>query len=211
MIDLRLIGFTGKARSGKDTAAKYLTDQGWLRLPFAEPVYTALTTIDPVVPFLENRRVQMVPLSYVVAAVGWEEAKKIPEVRQYLQRVGTEAGRDLHGPDCWVTINKRHRQAAIREGNKVVVTDVRFDNEAASILRDGGIVIEVVGPDRTNADVPEHRSEAGVSAGLVDFRIFNTGSIEDLHKNVQKCLDAAVSGSPWFIPSGVIEFGEKPQ
>lgn len=209
MKDLRLVGFTGKARSGKDTAAKYLIDQGWLRLPFAEPVYTALAAINPVVPFTDNGLLLIAPLSHVVAKIGWEEAKKIPEVRQYLQRVGTEAGRDLHGPDCWVKINERRRDLAISEGGKVAVTDVRFDNEAASIVKDTGIVIEIIGPDRTNANVPEHRSEAGISEGFIDFRVFNTGTIEDLHKNVQKCLDAA-SGIPWSVPFGVTEFGEKP-
>jgi len=81
-------------------------------------------------------------------------------VRQYLQRKGTEEGRDVHGEGWWV----RHADAFIRYYatfgfSRFVLTDVRFPNEAAYVKRNGGLMVRLLGGAIDN---PEdlHRSDS---------------------------------------------------
>lgn len=160
-----LIGLSGYAKSGKDTAAQALTAIGWQRLAFADAVRESLLAIDPVVEH-EHARV-----SELVNDIGWDDSKKIGEVRQLLQRTGTEAGRNIHGPDCWIDIVAKQLI-----GQPTVITDCRFANEFALIRQRGGIVVQVVRPGV--GPVNEHVSE---QLPEPDLRIVNNGTIEDLH------------------------------
>jgi hypothetical protein len=128
----------------------------------------------------------------LVDAVGWDEAKKVPEVRQLLQRNGTEAGRKIFGESFWID----QAFASAGDAKKVIVTDVRFDNEAEAVRDRGGVVIAVqragVGP------VNDHASDRGIRADLVDAYIFNllpAGSqgtpqtLAQLHKDVRSVVE----------------------
>jgi hypothetical protein len=67
--------------------------------------------------------------------------------------------------------------------NRVVITDVRFDNEALWIRKQGGWVIELI-RDKAAA-VNDHVSEAGLNPRHVDFHIVNDfKSAEALEKHV---------------------------
>lgn len=172
-----IIGLTGYARSGKDEAAKALN---WTRVAFADAVRDALLALDPIVDCINTEYCddRLVRLSSEVNR-GWTSAKKDPEVRRLLQRLGTEAGRNIHGADCWIKI--AHRKVEAAPGN-VVITDVRFANEADAIRSWGGKVIRIerrgVGPCNI------HSSEE--LALDVDAVIENDGTIEDLHNKVRE-------------------------
>ena len=64
--------------------------------------------------------------------------------RMILQKMGTEAGRDVFHEDFWVhALEKR-----IQNEKNVVITDVRFPNEVKFIRDSGGFIVRVVrGPD----------------------------------------------------------------
>lgn len=178
-----LIGLTGFARCGKDTAAQALADDWWTRVALADWVREAALAIDPLVHanghpggtfFMPYR------MSYLRHWHTWETAKdENPDVRRLLQRVGTEAGRNIHGDDCWLKLAKRKIDAA---DGPVVVTDVRFPNEAAAIREWGGKVVRItrtgVGP------VNGHSSEA--QDFDADIGIDNIGTIEDLHRAIRQ-------------------------
>ena len=169
----QIVGLTGHARCGKDTAANTLVARMWTRVAFADALRDVLIALNPVVwePDVSLREAMRDTRS-------WDALKKDPSVRQLLQRMGTEAGRNIHGDDCWIRIAKRKVDAA--PGN-VVITDVRFSNEAEAIRAWGGKVIRIerpgVGP------VNGHSSES------LDFEpdavIENSGTIEDLHDQVR--------------------------
>lgn len=167
---VKWIGLTGHKEAGKDTAAQCLIDQGYVRIAFADPLRKMALAIDPLI----GHTFPHLRLAEMVNEIGWDQAKRHVEVRRFLQRLGTEAGRAVLGPDVWV-------EAADREAGhheRVVFTDVRFDNEASYIRRNGGIVVEIVRPGKIGDG---HESEKGISRYLIDERIVNSGSIARLH------------------------------
>lgn len=89
-------------------------------------------------------------------------------VREYLQRYGTEAHREVFGFDFWV------EQVPLEHDRRiVVVTDVRFENEARAVRRAGGYVVQVVGPLWVEAAEDAHASEKPLTLDLIDDAIAN--------------------------------------
>lgn len=194
-----IVGFTGYATSGKDTAALALIHNGYERRAFADPLRNCLLTLDPIVSafpdeaILKQQRadgvtemtpgygVQYLRLSQAVDAVGWDEAKKLGEIRRLLQVFGTEVVRDNFGRDAWVNILRD----SMRPGIDYVITDVRFPNEVEMIYRAGGIVVRIdrpgVGP--VNAHVSDD-----IAYLYVDFIIDNDGTVEELHQRVRDLI-----------------------
>lgn len=168
----QIIALCGFAGSGKDTAAGGLVEAGWTRVAFADAVRDSLLAVNPKLGDGDCGPDWM--LRDAVKDFGWDECKgSMAAVRELLQRMGTEAGRKIHGDDCWIRIAKRKIDAA--PGN-VVITDCRFKNEADAVRSWGGKVIRIdrpgVGP------VNGHASEK------LEFEpdqvILNDGTIEDL-------------------------------
>lgn len=179
-----LIGLAGYAGAGKDTVAGFLAEAGYQAVAFADPVYEGVLALDPLVPV--NGQVWRV--SDIVDEFGWDRAKRsYPEVRRLLQRYGTEAGRGVHGENCWV-------DAAMRRvgqlGDRVVLTDVRFANEADAVLAAGGQVWRVNrhGVGAANEHVSEHALDGwhGFS-----WHVWNNGSLAELRACVLATLGVA--------------------
>jgi len=175
-----LIGLSGWARSGKDTAAEALTADGWDRLAFADTLRSFLLALDPLIPIttldLHGEHIEHRRISEAIAALGWDTAKEaIPEVRELLQRCGTEAGRKVLGSNTWVdaTLGK------MRPGVPTVITDVRFVNEADSIRLQGGVVLRVTRPGIEAAN--DHESEHALDDYVFDWHLINDGTVDDLH------------------------------
>lgn len=174
-----LIGLSGYAQSGKDSAAAALVGDGWERRAFADTLRAFLYALNPMVLPSGTR------LRSFVNAYGWETAKTTcPEVRELLQRCGTEAGRQVIGENVWV-------DATLRDlgDTPVVVTDVRFRNEADAIRARGGIVVRVVrpgvGPLRMS-DGSVHPSETALDGCPFEHLLHNDGTLDDLHCEVRK-------------------------
>lgn len=165
-----IIGLAGYAQSGKDTVAETLVrERGYVRVAFADALREGVYTLNPWV-FLEANNVR---LQWLVDAVGWDEAKKDPEVRRLLQVFGTEVGRNLLGQNIWV--EAAMRKAA--EHEKVVFTDVRFPNEVQAISNAAGHLYRVVRPgiDAVN----RHVSETAIDDYLFPI-IKNNGTLDEL-------------------------------
>ena len=130
---MKLIGITGLAGSGKDTAALYLTSRcGFTRMAFADPVKEAaraifgLTAEETWNPEYKNK---VIPY--------WDMTP-----RQMFQRLGDEAAQGTFGPQVWV---KRLWMAfdMIRDTDDVVISDVRYELEALMVRQEGGVLIEI--------------------------------------------------------------------
>lgn len=167
-----LIGLSGYARTGKDTAAEFLVERGVTRASFADVLREFAYQVNPVVlghlPGGKGR------LRYLVDTIGWEASKEYAEVRELLQRIGTDAGRNVLGNDVWVNA----AFARIVPGTPVVFADVRFVNEAVAIRRRGGVVLRVermgYGP------VNDHPSETALDNFPFDAYVRNTAGLDYL-------------------------------
>lgn len=185
---MRIVGFTGKSGAGKDTAAQCLIDKGWKKVSFADPIKEMLIALDPTV---LNDDGDYWSLSCIISESSFEHAKNsVPEVRRLLQVLGTECGRDIigkHLPNPWLEIAKAKIYEHFDNGYNVVVTDVRFDDEAAMISGLDGIVVHIIG---VGCGSNEHSSESGVSDALVRATVFNQNSINVLHQRVLSVVNA---------------------
>ena len=170
-----LIGLCGPAGAGKNTVAEFLTDSGGrtpLQMAFADPLYECISTITGLpVARLKGRDVK----ETVIPWLG-----KSP--RQMLQTLGTEWGRGTIHPEIWIRITMERAKPELAAGRVVVITDVRFDNEAQAVIDAGGEVWRVVrrGWRCLADDAAAHQSEAGVSDHLIARTIDNSGSLDDL-------------------------------
>jgi hypothetical protein len=167
-----LIGVCGAAGSGKDTVADIL---GFERVAFADPLYEMVSIVTGLTPDeMRDRETKE-------ATIDWLGHSP----RQLLQTLGTEWGRDTISQTIWVDAAMRRVRRLLDEGRDVVVTDVRFDNEAAAIKAAGGQVWQIVrGEGCVRGVSMRHASEAGVAATLVDRVIGNWSTIEKLRQTV---------------------------
>lgn len=169
-----IIGLTGAARSGKDTAAEHLVEtMGFERIAFADALR------------------DMVMAGFGLLPEDMQGDKKEEEIdwlgaspRRILQTLGTEWGRAHLGPDLWVKLAWR-RMAEMHEcGQRLFVfTDVRFDNEAQAIVNSGGTLLRLVRPGAPG--VRAHASEAGVDDSYVSAVVVNDSTIANLHNRVR--------------------------
>lgn len=183
-----LVGLTGYAGSGKDAAAAGLTASGWKRISFAEPLRQMLLMLNPVIDVVEWKAIR---LQDVVENQGWDGAKKLSEVRRLLQVMGTEVGREMIDDDLWTKLAKKSWDDYFAFGYDVVVTDVRFKNEADAIRFNGGKIIRIHRDGVKPAN--NHVSDTNVDLLTVDHEIVNNGTVEDLQKTLKTLLKLPVS------------------
>jgi hypothetical protein len=172
-----LIGISGKAGVGKDTLGKFLCDEyHCLHYYFAKPlkegakIMFALTDKQ-----IANKEVPVEP---------WGISP-----RKIWQLLGTEVGRGID-PAIWIKNAEMFVESV--PGRTVVITDVRFDNEAIFIRNRGGIVINIV---RNKDDIIEnrHSSEGGLRPDNIDLTIHNNGSIEDMCNEVTYMIQKEIA------------------
>ena len=164
-----LIGITGRAGAGKDTAASIIKQ-------FLYSDYSLYTLAGPL-------------KAGCSLLFGWTmdqlEDREFKEAidpkwgfspRRAMQLLGTEYGRTLR-EDLWVHMAQVQLDSPLTTG--LIVTDVRFENEAEFIRKNGGTVVHISRPGATIAE-NTHASEAGVKFADGDVRIDNSGSFDDL-------------------------------
>lgn len=204
---MQIIGLSGYARSGKDTAAEVLVEQfGFTRVAFADKLREVLYELNPIVDFLgrevavedgyiDNEILNAAPVTGgihpigvkdVINRFGWDgykETKWSKEIRRLLQRLGTEAGRQTLWDSIWVDA----ALTGLPEDAKVVVTDCRFVNEAQAIKDRAGIVVRVeragVGPANN------HPSETSLDDWDFDYTLPNVHDLETFKINVEVLHD----------------------
>ncbi|MCD2462429.1 hypothetical protein MBT42_02500 [Streptomyces sp. MBT42] len=187
MSDQLIIGLSGYARSGKNEAAEALVQYGWRQAAFADKLREFLYALDPLIP--GHYGAGNLRLRKLVDSTGWDYAKvTYPEVRALLQRAGTEAGRKVLGANVWVDALFRE----LADAPALVITDVRFPDEARAVADRGGVMIRVerpgVGPAKDKVG-RVHESETALDGWDFDHVLVNDGSVRDLHLKLYGVAD----------------------
>lgn len=177
-----IIGLHGKKYSGKDTAALGLVEFGYTTIAFADELRAALYDLDPIVTIDNHGRFYR--WREVWDTEGYDVLKTLPEARRMMQVFGTEVIR-ARDEGFWVQrVREKIEPAGVTA--RWVITDIRFDNEARMIRKLGGEVIEIVrdttGYDKHGAD---HVSEAGITRSLIDYTVYNNGTVAELHAQIR--------------------------
>ena len=181
-----IIGLTGYARTGKDTAAEFLIKEGFERRAFADKLRESLYNLNPIIALEEvddqsNAGTVFVRAQEIVNRLGWDVAKvEYLEIRELLQRFGTEVGRELYGTNFWVDVVMN----SLDPTQDYVITDVRFPNEADAVRAAGGTVVRIVRPGVEA--VNGHASDTSVDLIEPDHIIVNDGSMRKFKKSVLK-------------------------
>ena len=170
-----IVGLAGKMGAGKDFVADVLVKEyGFHRVAFADQIKAVLEEIDPLVEGHD------VPLTYLTEWYGgWDEVKKYQGVRTLLQRTGV-AMRRLD-PDVWVKAAFEH----VDPLDRVVVTDVRFENEVRIIQGLRGTVYRVTGRGGSTTSTGSHVSETALD-NLKLPEIDNSGTIDNIRQWAEK-------------------------
>lgn len=209
-----IIGLGGKLRSGKDTVADYLVEHhGFLKLGMSDDsLHQFVLRQNPWVeiqkPFLKfwTRRTYA-RYRDVVAAQGYVEAKKNPDLRRLLQLTGTEAGRDVVGEDIWTGVIRRK---ALATTQPVVITGIRYPNELEMLRELEATPVwvsrpespskaldprsKVSGPRRGRKAVhvaPEasqHSSEVSLSEHYFDIALENDSDLAHLYRETDRLV-----------------------
>lgn len=206
-----LVGVGGYKTSGKDAFASVLErKQGFTRLGMSDPLLAWTHAENPWVaihdpgagsvghPFYEvieagvphdfspSRSIMFVRAVDLLAVVSYEEAKKIPDYRDYLMKIGTEAGRQIIGENVWVDVAKRSIGSERRRGKPVVITGIRYENELRMIRDLGGVSVWVDRPvvtafhEASQAAAEKHSSEVSLTAADFDHVVVNGEGLREL-------------------------------
>ncbi len=204
-----IVGFAGKAASGKTTAAKFLLEQDALNI---EVVPMATVLREEVEQFLQRADAEeYVPLVYgdqqdKVTVFYIEENKAFASceswsgflaahadiqdragmsavtVRRILQWWGTEYRR-AQDPDYWTKAWERKLATLDLQSTHVLVDDVRFINELNVIKKHGGFFVRVVRPGFDGAN--NHSSENSLdSYHDWDLVLDNSGSLAEFKQQI---------------------------
>jgi hypothetical protein len=107
--------------------------------------------------------------------------------REILQRAGTEAMRKEFGRDIWI---KTLQRRCLSDPANVVISDVRFVNEAEAIKSWGGVVIRIDRDVQFDARIDTHQSETDLDVWYDwDHTMQNDSTVDVLYRNTQALLD----------------------
>jgi hypothetical protein len=201
-----VVGFTGPAGAGKDTAAGFLREyleqrglkvrtQAWAdKLKVAAAAALGFYgTDEDAIAFCDRLKVH--------GKVGWSlhEPGEAPEAftltgREFLEKFGTEGGRNVYGEDHWIDLalpapssdGSAVWRARAGFPNAVIDTTTRFPNEVARIRAYQGQVWRVERAEaELRAAIDGHPSRAGIPREDCDVVIANDGSLDELKTAVE--------------------------
>ena len=181
-----VLGFIGKAKSGKDTAANDFQElmDGIVpiyRKPFAGPIREIGKLFGYTMEQMTDQSLKETYCNKIFPLV---------TPRKFMQLVGSEMSRNNLDKDSWVKLVKNFIEGEYEKASHyvtkieddkyhpssiVMVTDVRFPNEAAMIKEMGGYLIKITRPSlsQDGADWHKHESEAYIDTIEADFNTVN--------------------------------------
>jgi len=186
---VKIVGLVGPKRSGKDTAAAALVEQrGFVRVGFADAVKDLALRINPNITYDAFGSVR---LRGTVDDYGWEKAKGHPEVRRFLQELGTGV-RDTVGIDAWTRAWAR-KVRSLPFHTRVVVPDVRFLNEA-KLIQGWAVPTTLIRVTRPGLDLSDtHVSETEQARIRCDVELTNDGTAVELQARALSVVDGWLS------------------
>jgi hypothetical protein len=187
-----IIGINGYAGSGKDTVGEIIKQlqptERWRIKKFAGKLKDVASIIlgIPTLMF-EDQQFKEKNLPQI-----WSNHGLPMTVRDFLQRLGTDALREGLHPNTWVNALMTDYGGTydIDTDSTIypnwIITDCRFPNEAHAIKNAGGIIIRVNRPG-IHA-INSHPSEVALDHWVYDYVIDNDDSLSQLQKKVEKVL-----------------------
>jgi hypothetical protein len=170
-----IVGLTGAKGSGKDTVGAYLVkEHAFERKAFADPLKQSIAALFGIA-FSDIDKLKNDPEAFV----------GVYTFRTFIQRYGTEAHRDVFGQNFWVDITLP--LGGYYPGRAIVVTDVRFRNEAERVRYLGGYnwhIHRKAAPENPL----QHSSELFDYDDLIDSHIHNDDTLQELFDNVERTL-----------------------
>ena len=173
---MNVIGISGKARHGKDTCSELIVEIA-----------------------KEEFGLTLVPWSFghAVKATVYAEARgewlfeevwydKPPEIRQRLQKRGTEEGRDVYGENLWLLYTEAFLEIFRKDFpiHGVIINDVRFPNEV-EFVKAGGIVLDPY----IQKEMSNFLTERGWDPEM-DASDINTLSMQDMQRLISDEFEA---------------------
>lgn len=185
-----VIGLGGRLRSGKDAVADHLVaEHGFAKVGMSDALLEHSIILNPYVrvTLREALRLWIRPgfwrVKALVDRLGYVDAKTVADYRSFLQKDGTEGGRDFHGEDIWVKATAKRILGRLHDEGApgVALTGVRFPNEVALVRKFAGKAVWIERPGLDSATpAAAHASENSVSAADFDLTIRNDGTLDDL-------------------------------
>jgi hypothetical protein len=161
-----LIAIGSKSQVGKDTLADLLLKYStFCRISFAEPVYRVATMIQ--------------------GEIGKEQKKD----GNLLQWVGDGLKLVYNDPSIWVPEAEGKVVNALKSGQSVVITDLRYKAEWKMIKKYGFVTVRVNKKDRKITRDPNHKSEVELDESDWDYVINNDEGIEELEEKAKRLYD----------------------
>lgn len=194
-----IVGISGYAGSGKDTLAGIIQqhDPRWEVRKFADKLKQVAAILIGCHPLdFEDQHFKRSPLPRRWSV--WDMNRSVNDdavhpvyandpslrpmsVREFLQRLGTDAVRNNLHEDAWVNALMADYDHADRYPYGWLITDVRFPNEYLAIKGRGGVMIRINRGEPTNA----HVSETALDNVQFDIEIDNNGTIDELVDKVK--------------------------
>lgn len=172
------VGICGYGGSGKDVVADVLVaDFGFVKVNMSDALDKYLRILNPLIPSPFRADPVCVRYDKLREHTDYVTAKKIPEVRELLQRLGTDVGRAID-PEMWV---KQMELEASKHAN-VVTTGIRFAEEAQPL--DLLIHVDRVGYGPVNDHVSDSLDDIFAMARVL---IRNDGTLDDLRVKATAC------------------------
>ena len=123
-----------------------------------------------------------------IPVFGDVQFNSLMSVRDFLQKLGTDALRIGLHPNVWVNALMADYKNDDQTGRlpNWIITDVRFPNEAKAIKDKGGIIIRI---DRPGVKpINNHPSETGLDSWNFDYKIANVSDLISLKYTVEQIL-----------------------
>lgn len=187
-----IIGLIGQKRVGKDTVASFIKewDNEYHSMALADPIKDIARIMFN---FTEN---QLFDAEKDIIDAKWNV-----KPRDFFEQFGTEIMQfDIYKylPNLELTVPKRKfwvksLLSKIKQDEKVIITDIRGIHELEEIKKfnPNSIFIKIVRPQNHNSQNITHitQAEAGsISDELINFKILNDGSLEDLQNKIKTIL-----------------------
>lgn len=187
-----IVGINGLAQHGKNTTADFLKDYLATRgyscelIAFADPIkeickYVFDMTYEDLNTSAGKKRV--IPTAYGLTS------------RQVMQKLGTEAFRDVFSYDIWTDFLAR--SAMKSEADVIAIPDMRFDNEidfVKALTRTHGFAeatLKIYNPN-VSAQAPAHLSEKSQPDEKFDDVILNDGTLGELQWAVEQWAERRI-------------------
>ena len=156
---------SGKARSGKDTSACFISDilselgRCSISIAYADFLKEIMgkcfnLSYDQLYGNDKESPIEYLPIrtrSGKVTNHYWTP-------RKLFQFFGTDVFRTVH-PDCWINVVKNFVEDNKYDYDDIIITDGRFSNEIDWVLQDNGVHIHIIRENKDYSSGTDHASE----------------------------------------------------